>query len=635
MVRRLSRQGVRRSALLWYAGLVVVPALVFGALLWQQLLQQHEQRRDEVPRLVRDAATRLSTAIREEFEQVLRQEEARPFYQYRQDYFDWSTVSGAVSRLDPRPIPSPLLEGGVQGIRAWYEWDLNAQEDKAPIIFAPQPYGLSVAEAEQHTRWRLEDFEPFVEEVLQGAMSNYHEMLIAQGAAEALLDPESTRPKQLPIELVALNSTLERDPECVRLNHQDLRKSLRGLENIAVRYGPFQVEVVRNQHGALHVIGERKVVIDALPDTHDPPDCFIVLGQIQRMVQGFDLDPEWVLRDLPASHAERILGNEIRLHPTGSAAPEGDGVSGQAIDLWEVLDVELPAAEERPLGRIHVSASLEGINRVIRTQLTWLTGVTAAMVVSLLLGTRLLLRSVRQSQEQARRTENFVAAVTHELRTPIASVKMYGEMLRDGWARDEERRASYLDRVVSESDRLAVLVDRILTQRMLNGYAPTPEPGSVTTLVSNLGPDLSVVAGEERDDVELVLAPGLPPVLMVAEGVREIVVNLVENARKYAPVPKGGEPIRVEVRQDRKGRVVLEVSDRGPGIPASERASVFDAFYRLGDEKTRKTSGTGLGLHLVQLQAKAMKARVQLKAREGGGTTFRVVFKTLKPGTVA
>ena len=109
-----------------------------------------------------------------------------------------------------------------------------------------------------------------------------------------------------------------------------------------------------------------------------------------------------------------------------------------------------------------------------------------------------------------------------------------------------------------------------------------------------------------------------------------MLVNLVDNARKYAPVAEGEEPILISTTVDRKGRVLLEVSDRGPGIPENERSRIFDAFYRIGDERTRSARGTGLGLHLVALQARTMRARVQAMAREGGGATLRVTFRTLR-----
>src|SRR5262249_2094453 len=113
---------------------------------------------------------------------------------------------------------------------------------------------------------------------------------------------------------------------------------------------------------------------------------------------------------------------------------------------------------------------------------------------------------------------------------------------------------------------------------------------------------------------------------LVHDGVRSIVANLVENARKYAPVGEGGEPIRLVTRRSDRG-ADLEVLDRGPGIPVQERTRVFEAFYRVGNEATRTTQGTGLGLHLVALQSEAMGARVQVLDRDGGGTVFRVTFQ--------
>jgi signal transduction histidine kinase len=76
-----------------------------------------------------------------------------------------------------------------------------------------------------------------------------------------------------------------------------------------------------------------------------------------------------------------------------------------------------------------------------------------------------------------------------------------------------------------------------------------------------------------------------------------------------------------------RNKVVLEVLDRGPGIPAAERTRIFQAFYRVGNESTRTASGTGLGLHLVALHMRAMRGRVQVLDREGGGTNFRLTFR--------
>ena len=116
--------------------------------------------------------------------------------------------------------------------------------------------------------------------------------------------------------------------------------------------------------------------------------------------------------------------------------------------------------------------------------------------------------------------------------------------------------------------------------------------------------------------------------MLSGEAVSSVLVNLVENARKYAPVDTskpGWEPILVRVRAEREG-LALEVCDRGPGVPEAERARIFDAFYRTGDEATRSVRGTGLGLHLVALQAASVKGHASVHARDGGGALFRVLF---------
>jgi two-component system sensor histidine kinase KdpD len=149
---------------------------------------------------------------------------------------------------------------------------------------------------------------------------------------------------------------------------------------------------------------------------------------------------------------------------------------------------------------------------------------------------------------------------------------------------------------------------------------------AIEPLVPMLSADESPVPAR---DLVFELPQGLPMVMLHVDCVRSIVTNLVENARKYAPVdpadPKA-EPILVRVQLvDR--RVRLEVLDRGPGIPSEERSRIFQAFYRIGNEATRASKGTGLGLHLVALQAEAMDASVEALAREGGGTLFRVSFR--------
>jgi signal transduction histidine kinase len=221
--------------------------------------------------------------------------------------------------------------------------------------------------------------------------------------------------------------------------------------------------------------------------------------------------------------------------------------------------------------------------------------------------------------------------VTHELRTPLTAIRLYGEMLRDGWVDESEKQADYHRRILRETDRLETLVERVLTKARLSSSEMKVVPGDLNAAVQESASAFSGHTPGDREDHSIHLAPDLPHVRLNVDAVTSILTNLVENARKYAPPTPAvngelaGEPIHIETRMF-EDQVVLEVGDRGPGIPREELPNVFQAFYRIGTESTRKTKGTGLGLHLVAIQVESMGGQVEALARDGGGTLFRVTF---------
>jgi len=642
----LVQLATERTALFLYTVLVLLPAAVFGGLLWFQLSSDHRARLESVPREAEGAMARLRNGIRDVVLETLERENEREFFHYNQDYYAEGTVTDSAGNLGLTPLPSPLIEERrPDGIRGWFQWDFYAGPDLEPLILSTEPaVPRDSSQREQSEIWaqyvkdKLE-LQQFVEKLIREQFHEGPEVFAEE--MEIRSDPSLVEPMAL--ELIALNLNPQRDPDCIRLDLGALSERVDGLRELHVTTGKFKLRAVRDEIGRLRLVALRKVLVEPLPRPLVAPDCFENLDNETFLVQGFEIDLEWLLSDLPQAVAEQVLDASMRFVPMGEALKSNEpGLAVVHADVLEELDVQFQSRADAGTSVIRVAASSRDLAAAFRTQELWLLGVAIVMVTSLVIGIRLLLGSVRTSQEQARRTENFVAAVTHELRTPLASVKMYGEMLKDGWVKDEQRRQDYLERIVTEADRLDGLVDMVLQKRKLSGQVANPEPGDLNLHVSNLIPDLRLRGGKERDDLAFDLQPGLPPVLLLPEAVREVLVNLVENARKYAPAPVGSdpetdspEPIRVVTHLDRKGRVVLEVQDRGPGIPETERGKVFEAFYRIGDEKTRRTAGTGLGLHLVQLQAKSMRGRCQVLPRPGGGTILRVTFKTLKPGTVA
>ncbi|QDU69060.1 sensor histidine kinase [Engelhardtia mirabilis] len=349
------------------------------------------------------------------------------------------------------------------------------------------------------------------------------------------------------------------------------------------------------------------------------------------LIQGVLFDLDWWVTDGLLAVSEGLLDEDESLRFAPAELPE-DSVH-QELDLLAAMDCERPPDAAPDTGRVTLVRDLGPMRRAHRTQWTLYAagllgtlGLVGAVIVPT---TRRLQRDLRRAQ----RTGDFVAAVTHELRTPISTIALHIEMLLDGWVEDPDTRAEYYRRIDAETARLARLVERILEQsRLTRGRTEAPgtepEPGDLSEAVRRQVSSLEAGAPAGVPDLTFELAQDLPAVLLSDEAVESVVTNLVENARKYAPFdPALGPQGRILVRtKHQAGAVVLEVSDRGPGIPAGEQERIFEAFYRVGSEATRTTTGTGLGLHLVDLQVRSLGGRVEALPREGGGAVLRVTL---------
>lgn len=239
----------------------------------------------------------------------------------------------------------------------------------------------------------------------------------------------------------------------------------------------------------------------------------------------------------------------------------------------------------------------------------------AALALTLLLGT-FAVRDVTREIGTGTMRSAFVASVTHELKTPVASIRLLAETLRQGRARPE-RTNELLDTIVEESDRLAGLVDNALTSSRI-------EAGAQVYRLRSVAPGAVVRAAVRRFEsalarkqVELVL--DIEDDLVVSadpEALERAVLNLLDNAVKHAG---GNGHIRVAVR-GREGRADINVTDQGPGVPPSERARIFDRFYR--SPAAVDTAGAGLGLALVRHFARAHGGHAEVLDGDGRGSVF-------------
>jgi len=229
--------------------------------------------------------------------------------------------------------------------------------------------------------------------------------------------------------------------------------------------------------------------------------------------------------------------------------------------------------------------------------------------------------------ELARQEQDFVSAVSHELRTPLTSIRMYGEMLKEGWV-SEEKRQSYYQFIHDESERLSRLISNVLQLARLTRADPQFDMKSIRVGDLMRGIESKITGQVEHAGFELRLhrsdeADGT--VIRVDEDCfAQILINLIDNAIKFS---KGAATRMIEVSSKRlsDGRVSIAVRDFGPGIPKDQMKKIFQLFYRPGSELTRETVGTGIGLAIVHQLTTAMNGSVELINAEPGAE-FRITF---------
>jgi signal transduction histidine kinase len=220
-------------------------------------------------------------------------------------------------------------------------------------------------------------------------------------------------------------------------------------------------------------------------------------------------------------------------------------------------------------------------------------------------------------REFDRLKDEFIAIVSHELRTPLTSV--YGAAMTLGNQRlDEGRRDALIEIISTESARLARLLDQILwVSRLDSGRArPAITAVEVVPLVSDVV-DATRTHLPPKVSVELEHDSTPPPVAADPDKLRQVLVNLIENAVKYS----GEGRIEVRVGCD-DGNMRFSVHDDGLGIPFEEQERVFEKFYRLDPDMTRGVGGTGLGLYICRELIEGMNGRIWLESAPGVGSTF-------------
>ena len=247
-------------------------------------------------------------------------------------------------------------------------------------------------------------------------------------------------------------------------------------------------------------------------------------------------------------------------------------------------------------------------------------GEGSTFLLLILVGALFVYREVRRQIRLQLQQQNFMMAVTHELKTPIAVTKLNLETLQKHRL-DEQKQQRIIQSALQETGRLDTLANNILIASQLEGggYIRAKEELDLSMLVQRIVQELRHRYPDRKwvDTLEPECSLSGDPLLL-----QMLVSNLAENAIKYSP--REGA-ITVTLKKDR-GHILLTVKDEGAGIPDEEKKKIFDKFYRTGQEKTRSTQGTGLGLYLCRKIAQDHKATIKVTDNSPGGSIFTVTF---------
>ncbi len=259
----------------------------------------------------------------------------------------------------------------------------------------------------------------------------------------------------------------------------------------------------------------------------------------------------------------------------------------------------------------------------VRLKVLMVAGEGAVFLIFLLAGIYIMQRTVRKEFALVRQQRNFLLSVTHELKTPVAAIKLCLQTLQKHSGLAPEKRISLESVAVENTERLHNLIDNVLLATRIESGRGTlnTEPTDLSAMTSRLCENVrSATAGpvEIRTAIESGISADTDP-----QAFASIFLNLTENAAKYAK----NAPIEIDLKKTSDGRIKLRVADGGPGIPPAERKRVFEKFYRMGNEETRTGKGTGLGLYIVKYYADLLGAEITVDDNVPRGAVFTVVLK--------
>jgi len=261
------------------------------------------------------------------------------------------------------------------------------------------------------------------------------------------------------------------------------------------------------------------------------------------------------------------------------------------------------------------------ITRIEPDRIGMILGEGSVFLFLLVVGAYYLHQALKKESKLHHQQRNFLLSVTHELKSPLASIKLYLETIlkRD---LDRQQQQGFLKNSLKDIERLDDLVENMLIATRIENktYTFPKEKFNFSEMVAKIADRLQIHTCSDQI-IKTKIKPGLQ---LTGDkfALTSVVTNLVENAVKYSPPCA---EIEVKVWTD-NGSIHLEVADQGMGIKDDEKLRIFEKFYRVGSEDTRKTKGTGLGLYIVKQVLDNHQAQIRVKNNRPAGSIFEVIF---------
>lgn len=272
-----------------------------------------------------------------------------------------------------------------------------------------------------------------------------------------------------------------------------------------------------------------------------------------------------------------------------------------------------------------ISLRNQTLRGLINQRLEYNLIASGILITLLLIGFVLIGRNIYQQMQLAQTKSDFVSNVSHELRTPLALISMFAETLLLQRVKSDEKKSEYVEIIFKETNRLTRIVNRILNFSQVEADRKKYHFISldINAIVDELMHDYSFHLEHNGFEYEFEKVDQLVSVEADKESIYEALVNLMDNAIKYSQDHKF-IAIRTKLRGE---HAIIEVQDKGIGIPKENLKQIFDKFYRVSEGNVHTVQGAGLGLSLVSSIMEAHGGNIELESKLGEGSTFRLVFK--------